>query len=81
MSDDQRNENVYGENHPASEDRREPGIRDRVAKEQSTAKTLDQTRDEDVESGENSGGMGRENTPRDGKTQGTWERPNDAEKR
>jgi hypothetical protein len=74
--------NVYGENHPSTEDRRVPGIREEVAKDQEgTDETLEKTRQEDIATGQNSGGMGRSHTPRDGETQGTWDRPVEVEKR
>lgn len=70
---ERKKDNVYGENHPASDDQSRPGIRDRVTKHEGTGETLDRVREDDAATGQNSGGMGREHTPRDGDTEGAWE--------
>lgn len=66
--------NVYGENHPASDDRPEPDIREQIAKRDpdkgDTAKDLEQAREEEIEDQPTEGGMGRQTTPRGNATPG-----------
>lgn len=74
MNED-KNENAYGENHPKEEEKQpEPGIRERVAKNKGTDQDLEETRQRQA-NGQNTGGMGREETPTTETTQGSWSRP------
>ncbi|AIE87273.1 hypothetical protein [Fimbriimonas ginsengisoli] len=70
-------DNVYGENHPASDDRGNGGsdIRDEIAGN-GVAEDIDKARER---SERKTGGMGRRETPKDGVTQGSWQRPEEAE--
>ncbi|HEY0868273.1 MAG TPA: hypothetical protein VGE01_12880 [Fimbriimonas sp.] len=69
--------NVYGENKPPEEGRKEHGIREEVAekdKDKDTAADLEETRKKMSQENEG-GGMGRSGTPKDSGSQGTWSRP------
>jgi hypothetical protein len=70
---ERKKDNVYGENHPASEGRPAKGIREETSEGEGTGEHLERIRQEDAAEGDNSGGMGRPHTPRDGKTQGAWQ--------
>lgn len=75
-------DNVYGENHPPSEDTGtgSPGIREQVAdadKDKGTGQDLEETRRQMTQETELSGGQGRVETPRDGTSQGIYTRPED----
>jgi len=59
-----KGKNVYGENHPKEDDARVP-------KDKDTGQDLEDTRRKMSKSGQ-SGGMGREGTPKPAATQGEW---------
>ena len=70
MHEEKPDLNVYGHNQPDEKCVVKPGIR-----EQGTAETLDQTREKHkVETG----GMGREGTPKDGPSEGEWHHDDEA---
>jgi hypothetical protein len=78
MKEDEKQEGVYGENHPASEDQGGSGrnIREEIAKKdpnkEGVASEMDEARER---SDGQTGGMGRVETPKDGTSQGGWQRP------
>ena len=79
MTDEQQqHDNVYGENRPASEDRGEHtrDIRSEIAEKDpnkgDVASEMDDARERNADP---TGGMGRAGTPKDGTSQGGWQRP------
>jgi hypothetical protein len=71
MAEQKPDLNVYGHNLPEERCVNRPGIR-----EQGTAEQLDGIRDRRSGDG---GGMGRRDTPRDGRTQGQWRHDDNVE--
>lgn len=89
---DHEKKNPYGENHPSEEGTGTPTTRDKEFRDQGgstpdthertegTGEQLDEVRERQIKSGQNSGGMGREETPDTAHEQGQYERLQDMPK-
>ncbi|MGV3617104.1 MAG: hypothetical protein ACO1SV_17390 [Fimbriimonas sp.] len=77
MDPEKREAGVYGENVPTTEAGDKEGIREQTAGKgagKGNEAAFDAVRDQAASDAETHGGMGRTETPRDGETQGEWQK-------
>jgi hypothetical protein len=74
MHSEEKQPGVYGSNLPVEDTKEREGIRERTTQhaEQGNDEAFNAVRQEAANENETHGGMGRQETPRDGESQGEW---------